>query len=130
MKECTMTTRNELTTKTREKNVERVALRPSHTPPVDIFENAEDLLLVADFPGVRQEDVDIRFEKNQLYLRGHVSWPAASKAEIDFDWTRTFVLPAGVNANAINAELKHGVLRVRLPKHESLKQRQIAVRAG
>jgi HSP20 family molecular chaperone IbpA len=106
---------------------ERLSQRPAYLAPVDVLENREEYLILADFPGVKNDDVDIRFDKNELSLSGRVP---GSKLAREFDWTRTFVVPGGVDPEKISAELKDGVLTVKLPKKESVKPRQIAVRAG
>lgn len=127
----TTTNQQESGMERRENTAERIQQRQALTPAVDVFENAEELLILADFPAVKQEDVDVRFEKNTLSLRGTArSVHPRTGQEVAFDWVRSFALPGGVNAEKIAAELKNGVLRVTLPKHDSLKPRQISVRAG
>ncbi|MBI5494181.1 MAG: Hsp20/alpha crystallin family protein [Deltaproteobacteria bacterium] len=113
---------------TTETRPERMARRTALVPPVDVLENREEFLIRADFPGVRQEDVDVQFEKNTLALVGRFS--ARGDDALDHEWTRTFVMPGGVDAAKIAAELKDGVLTVHLPKQESLKPRQIPVRTA
>jgi len=127
-----MTTTNSPSTRNpAEDSAERIQQRQTLTPAVDVFENAEELLILADFPAVKQEGVDIRFEKNTLNLRGTAQTVhPRTGAEVTFDWVRSFAIPGGVNAEKITAELKHGVLRVTLPKHDSVRPRQITVRAG
>lgn len=93
-------------------------------PPVDVYESKDELLVVADIPGVTREDMKIDFEDGRLSVFGKRS---ASDAH---DWHRAFAVPQGIDAERISAELAQGVLTVRLPKHEALKPRQIAVRAN
>jgi HSP20 family protein len=104
---------------------ERLAPRTTLTPPVDVLENKDVFLIRADFPGVEQQDVDIRFEKNTLTLQGPFK-----QGNHAYLWARSFVLPGGIDADKIQAQLKDGVLAVTLPKQESLKPRQIPVRAA
>lgn len=110
--------------------------RPVVAPPVDIFENDEKLLVVADVPGVAPADVAIHFEKGTLTFEGKRSQaaPAGAKlvaSESRFaDYRRSFALPQGVDADKISAELDGGVLRIHLPKQAALRPRQIPVRAG
>lgn len=99
-------------------NTQRMTL----TPAVDVFENAENFLLVSDFPGVDPAGVEVRFEGNRLTLKGQVTGQTVQ-------WAREFSLPGGIDADKITADLKNGVLSVTLPKLESLKPRQITVRA-
>ncbi|MEJ7734792.1 MAG: Hsp20/alpha crystallin family protein [Polyangiaceae bacterium] len=109
-------------TRTPQTDVE--APRRSFAPPVDIFENQDELLIVADVPGVAKDDVKIDFEDGKLAIFGK-----RGQAEA-YDWHRAFVVPQGIDADRISADLSQGVLSVRLPKQEALKPRQIAVRAN
>src|ERR1043166_3685404 len=90
---------------------EKLQQRPTATPAVDVFENKEELLIFADLPGVDRDDLTVSLEKNQLTLRGK-----RNVAGSTFDYARTFVVPNGIDADQISAELKLGVLTLRLPK--------------
>ncbi len=116
---------NQMTEK-RGETPERLEQRPVVAPPVDIFENREQILVLTDLPGVRSEDLSVRLEKNELHLyaRRH----AAAGRAVDF--ARTFVVPRTIDPEKIDASLKDGVLTIRLPKNEAAKPRQIAVRAS
>jgi len=107
---------------------EKMAQRATVTPTVDIFENKEELLIVADLPGVAKEDLSIQFDKGHLVLAGHLR--EFGPEEEPFDYRRTFVIPQGIDAEKISANLQNGVLRVTLPKPASLKPRQITVSAS
>jgi HSP20 family protein len=109
-------------------NPEKLAQRATALPPVDIYENKDELLIVADLPGVAKDDLHIHFDKGQLRLEGGVREFAAD--EEPFDYRRTFVVPQGIDAEKISAQLLHGVLRVTMPKPAALKPRQIEVKAG
>jgi HSP20 family molecular chaperone IbpA len=98
---------------------------PSFTPRVDIFENKDELLLVADMPGVRRDDLAIHVDKGQLTVEGR-----RDLAQGRATYRRSFLLPQGVDAGRIDAELVAGVLKLRLPKAEANKPRRIEVRAG
>ncbi len=117
---------NETTMKQRESG--KSAERPTYAPPVDIFENKEEILIVADLPGVRTEDLRVDLDKDHLTILAHRAPPGAGSEA--FDYTRTFVVPRGIEADKISANLQNGVLRLQLPKPAALKPRQIAVRAG
>jgi HSP20 family protein len=103
------------------------------TPRVDIIETPEELLLYADLPGVRSEDVDVRFENGELILHGKCPprhQPAnflRNEFEVG-DFYRVFTLNESIDAEKIVAELKQGVLTVYLPKSEALKPRKITVK--
>jgi HSP20 family protein len=103
------------------------------TPRVDIIETAEELLLYADLPGVKPDDVDVRFENGELILLGRCN-PRYNPADFlsnEFevgDFYRVFTLNETIDAEKISAELKQGVLTVHLPKSEAVKPRKITVR--
>jgi len=86
-------------------------------------------LLMADMPGVNKDAVNIRLDKNQLTLEGAVKDPELS-GEAGFMFSRTFLIPNGIDPDRIAAKLKHGVLTVHLPKHDKLRPRQITVTDG
>jgi HSP20 family protein len=101
-------------------------------PRVDIAEVEDDMLLYVDLPGVKSEDVDVRFENRELQIRGKVT-RAATGAHFLLqeygvgDYYRAFSVTDDVDAEKIRADLKDGVLTVHLPKAEALKQRRITV---
>lgn len=107
---------------------EKMAQRATVAPPVDIFENKDELLILADLPGVAKENLSINFDKGQLTLEGRLQDFAPE--EEPFDYRRTFVIPQGIDADKISANLQNGVLRVALPKPAAMKPRQIEVKAG
>jgi HSP20 family protein len=102
------------------------------TPRVDILETEDELLLVADLPGVQSQDVDVRFENGELTLHGrrnlsHVGkQPVYAEYEVA-NYFRAFRVSEQVAPDKIAAELKNGVLTVHLPKAEAVKPRRIAV---
>jgi len=118
----------------RERMPERTRERPAVAPAVDIYENQEEILLVADLPGVQRDHVSIDLEKDQLTLQARRSWegaPDGFPARFNaFDYYRAFLVPKGIDAEKISAELTNGVLRVHLPKSAAVKPRRIDVRAG
>jgi HSP20 family protein len=103
------------------------------TPRVDIIETENELLLYADMPGVRQEDVDLRYENGELILRGKVQ-PTQVAGNLIFaeyeagDFYRVFQVHETINASKIDAEFKNGVLTVHLPKQEAAKPKQVTIR--
>jgi HSP20 family protein len=104
------------------------------TPRVDIFENDEELILLADLPGVKPEDVDLRYERGELILHGKVK-PSESPRRFllneyeSGDFYRAFSIHESIDHTRIAAEVKQGVLTVHLPKAEPARPRQIAVKA-
>ena len=109
----------------------------SRVPPVDIFEEAEAIRIVAEVPGAKPEDVKISLENNVLTIHGTKEQVAEERTERVHRYERTygqfersFTLPATVDANGIKAAYEHGVLSVTLPKVEKAKPRQIAVQVA
>jgi len=115
-------------------DVENVRQRPAVAPRVDVYENDQEYLIVADLPGVKKEELKLDIDDDELKLEGirSVQDPGALVAGEcrPVDYRRKFVVPQGVDRDKIDAELSAGVLRLRLPKAEALRPRQIAVRAG
>ena len=110
---------------------EQLNRRPVVAPPVDIYENRDEILVLAEVPGARPDGITVRLEKNELYLHARredvTSGPGKAWGA---DYSRTFIVPRGIDAEKITAEMTAGVLRIRLPKNESLKPRRIEVRAS
>ena len=112
---------------------EKIEQRAVVAPAVDVFENDNELLVVADLPGVTQDKMSIHFEKGRLTIEGRRARPAHSAriGEIEAaDFRRTFLVPQGIDAERIAADLSQGVLSVHLPKHASVKPRRIEVKAS
>jgi HSP20 family protein len=105
------------------------------TPRVDIFETEDELVLFADLPGVRPEEVDLRYERGELLLHGRVT-PRQRNANVLLqeyevgDFYRAFTIHESIDSNRISAECKNGVLTVHLPKAESAKPKQIQITAS
>jgi HSP20 family protein len=104
------------------------------TPPVDIYENGDDLVVTADLPGVAKENLDVRVENNLLTMRGKPShWAAGDPIYREYElvsYFRQFELNEKVDQSRISAELQHGVLTLRLPKAQEAKPRKIEVRVS
>ena len=100
-------------------------------PPVDIFENDEGLVVVADLPGVEKEALDVRVEKNILTIKAAVNDAISVEPQYReyklLSFFRQFQLSDSVDQDRIKAELKQGVLVLHLPKKEQAKPKQIAV---
>jgi HSP20 family protein len=106
------------------------------TPLVDIYENDQELTLYADLPGVRPEDLDLRYEQGELVLHAKVR-QRYQENERGFllneyevgDFYRAFAIHESIDAGKISAEFKSGVLIVHLPKMAEAQPRQITVQA-
>jgi len=107
----------------------------SWVPAVDIYTNGQhELVLKAELPEMREEDIDLTVEENTLTLRGErkvdteVTEEQFHRIERSYgSFARTFALPPTVNADKVSAEYKAGVLTVRLPLREEAKPKQIKV---
>jgi HSP20 family protein len=103
-------------------------------PAVDIYETPNELVVKADLPDVNEKDIDVHVENNLLTIRGERKFEK-SVSEENFlrvertygAFSRSFSLPNTLNAEAIGAEYKDGVLTVTLPKREESKPRQVKV---
>ena len=103
-------------------------------PAVDIYETEHGLVVKADLPDVKPEDLDIRVENNILTIRGErkfekkvneTNYLRVERAYGSF--SRSFSLANTVNSEAIKAEYKNGVLTLTIPKREEAKPKQIKV---
>lgn len=112
---------------------EPAANRP-WVPAVDIRETDHELVLKADIPDMKLEDIDVRMENGTLTLKGERKfeqeekqggWHRVERSYGTFE--RVFTLPETVNPEGTKAEYKNGVLTVTLPKKEIAKPRQIKV---
>jgi len=110
--------------------------RRTVAPPVDVFEGEDEVLIVADVPGLPGEAVDLRVENDTLTLEtrrspdGDSTAPALLREYDEVDFARSFRLPAGIDTANIVAEAKNGTIVVRLPKAAAAKPRKVAVRAA
>ena len=109
---------------------------PTFTPAVDIFETDTEIVLLADVPGVRSEDLDVDLRDDVLTLEGDVLAPeAANETDVLQEYVtgkyfRQFTLSEAIDQAKIDASLTDGVLRLTLPKVEKATPRKIQVTAG
>lgn len=114
---------------------ERTQTGPVYTPPVDIWETEEELVVCADMPGVAPDNLDIEFENRQLTIRGKVL-PRGGERDTVLqeygvgDYYRSFAIGESIDSERISAEMKAGVLVLHLPKTESAKPRRIQVKGS
>ena len=104
------------------------------TPPVDIVETEQEIVLKAELPGMEEKDIDVRVENNMLTVSGERKYEKDIKEENVLrkeryfgSFSRSFSLPNTVKVEAIKAEYKNGLLSVTLPKREEAKPKQIKV---
>jgi HSP20 family molecular chaperone IbpA len=104
------------------------------TPDVDIFETDREIVLLADVPGVKPENMDIDLRDNILTLTCEIEpFEKADEEDILIEYEtgtyyRQFTLSEVIDQSRIDAKLKDGVLRLTLPKVEKATPRRITVK--
>lgn len=103
-------------------------------PPVDVEEVGDSLVLRAELPGVKREDIDVSFTDGVLTLKGERQFEKESqektwhRIERSYgSFVRSFTMPRSVDPSGISADFKDGVLEIRVPKREESKPRQIRI---
>ncbi len=102
-------------------------------PAVDIFEDAHQITVQAEMPGVSREKLNVQADRNELLLEGdmQIDMPAGMAAlYADLQTTkyrRSFVLSGELETERIEASLKDGLLTVRIPKRVEFRTRKIKV---
>lgn len=115
---------------------ERIRNVKTFVPRVDIYETKDALFLIADMPGVDEKTVDVELEKNILTISGRVENGRVKDYRLVFseyevgDYERTFTLSDAIDREKIKANVKHGVLRLELPKAEEVKPKKIIINAA
>lgn len=105
-------------------------------PPVDIFEDDTGVTVLADLPGVTREGLSVRVDGDNLLIEGRAEVPEIGEMELVHgellhpSYRRSFTLSRDLDAQRIEAQLKDGVLRLRIHKAEQAKPRRIEVQAG
>jgi HSP20 family protein len=109
----------------------------SFVPPVDIYEDEHKIVLKLEVPGMKQEDLDIQMENNNLTVRGERKFEKEEKEE-NFhrierrygSFYRAFTIPNTVNPDSVKADYDAGVLRIQLEKRAEAKPKQIKVQVA
>lgn len=106
-------------------------------PAVDVEENADELILRAEVPGLSRDDVEVELEDGVLTIQGEKKYEKKEENTqgllYERRWgtfNRRFTLPRAVAADRITADLQDGVLTIRVPKAEEAKGRKIEVRTS
>jgi HSP20 family protein len=103
-------------------------------PPVNVFSEGEDFVVVAELPGVKKEDLDVQVRADTLRIKGKKTVAEEAEGSVhrrersagDFD--RTLTLPAQLDANKVSADYRDGVLTIRLPRAEHERPRTVAIK--
>lgn len=115
---------------------ERTRAGRTYIPRVDIFEEGETLYLLADMPGADESTVSVTLDKDVLTIEGGVEEKILADRKPNYaeygigDYYRAFTLSEEIDREKIEASMKNGVLRVKLPKAEPHKTKKIAIHAG
>jgi len=103
-------------------------------PPVDISEDEHNIVLLAEIPGVKPDDLNITLENNVLTITGNRKFKEEEKKENYHrierrygKFTRSFTLPATLDAESVNAVFENGILNITLPKKAEFKPKQITI---
>jgi HSP20 family protein len=129
---------NRIWSSVHEREHEDVTSRGLWQPPVDIFETpSREIVLRADLPGLRREDIDLTVEQNTLTLRGQrrrddgIEEDRYHRVERQVgNFQRSFTLPSTVEASKVRAEYRDGVLTVTIPLRDEARPRQIRVESS
>ena len=106
-------------------------------PLVDVYEDAHNITLKIEVPGIEEKDIDVRIENNALTVHGERKFEKEEKEE-NFrrverqygSFTRSFTLPSTVNPEQVQAHYDKGILKIQLAKKAEAKPKQIKVNVG
>lgn len=109
----------------------------SFIPAVDVYDDAQKIVLKLDVPGIKQEDLDIRLENQTLTVKGERKFEKEEKEE-NFhrierrygSFVRSFTLPQTADAEKVSADYKDGVLLIQIAKKSEAQPKQIKVGIG
>jgi HSP20 family protein len=107
------------------------------SPAIDVIDRKEELVLRADLPGLTEKDIEITVRDGTLRLSGQRTEEKETKEEDYYrserwsgSFSRALTLPAGINADKVNASFRNGVLEVHLPKIREAAGKKIEVKAA
>jgi HSP20 family protein len=114
---------------------------PGRMPlPLDIYATKDEVVIIAAIPGIEAEEIQISVNQNTVTLSGQTPNVASSEEAKDATWylhelqhgsfQRAITLPIEVDPGRADATFEHGILRLRLPKAETARPRQIKIRVG
>jgi HSP20 family protein len=98
---------------------------PGWTPPVDLYETASEFVLCAELPGLKRDQIEIQAEEDRIVIRGERTVavgrdiPCEQYHRVERGhgrFARAFALPRPIDVNQVSADLKDGVLTIRMPK--------------
>jgi len=111
------------------------AEQPALLPPVDVIEDETGITLYADVPGVTRDNLELHVEGDNLFIEGKIAVEMPKELEATHvevpraRYRRVFALSREFDTGKLGADLKNGVLRLRIPKAEQAKRKRIAISA-
>jgi HSP20 family protein len=106
----------------------------AYVPSFDVWETQDAYVFKADVPGFREQDIDVSLANNRLTISGKREAEQVSDSDTYYCserssgmFTRTFTLPEGCNPDQIRAELKDGVLTLKVPKTAEVQPKRITI---
>jgi HSP20 family molecular chaperone IbpA len=104
-------------------------------PPIDVFESADEILIVADVPGATAENLSVEVHADVLKFESTPAYEAEQGRALFAEFAprrhaRTLQIPKGIDADGITVETKNGVVTIHMPKRPQAKPRQIKVKSG
>lgn len=104
-------------------------------PSVDIFEDKDKVVVKAELPGIKKEELDVNITENTITISGEKKKEEKVKEKNFYRlersrgaFRRSFTLPAGVQSTKAKAKFTDGVLEIRIPKTEEAKKKEVKVR--
>lgn len=124
-------------TRVRGRDGAELASARTWAPPVDIVEDQNEIVVRAELPGLKQEDIDIELTGDTLVIKGERKFEDAARKDnyvrVERSYgafQRVFTVGVPVEHNGVTASYKEGILEVRLPKSEATKPKKVQVSAG
>jgi HSP20 family protein len=103
-------------------------------PPVDIYETDSEIVIVAELPGIKEEELDIQMADGVLVLKGEKKYPVDGDSDNYYrleraygKFNRSFAIPNTVDVNSVKASLKDGLLKITLQKRNEIQPKVIKV---
>ncbi|MDR1934818.1 MAG: Hsp20/alpha crystallin family protein [Candidatus Accumulibacter sp.] len=118
------------------KSTENTRNEAALLPPTDVIEDIDGITLYADLPGVPKDKLNLQVEADTLTIEGEVSLDLpegmeSSHAEVGLPrYRRVFTLSRELDAGKVSAELKEGVLKLRIPKAEHAQPRRVEIQVA
>jgi HSP20 family protein len=107
------------------------------SPSVDIYEEKNDVVVKAELPGIKKEDIDITLTDDTISISGEKRKETEVSKKDYYRWecsygsfARSFALPTEVQSDKVKAEFKDGVLEIRIPKSEEAVKKEKKVKIG